>query len=65
MHVAITLMTDNKKEPKDHVLVTHDPVSCEAAARMVHSDSAGATSMFVGECDSLDGDMIGDRLSAN
>ena len=43
-------MAESKKELEDHVLVTHDPISCDAAAQIVHSDSAGATSMFIGEC---------------
>lgn len=43
-------MVESKKELEDHVLVTHDPISCDAAAQIVHSDSAGATSMFIGEC---------------
>lgn len=53
-------MAENTKELEDHVLVTHDPISCEAAAQMVHSDSAGATSMFIGECVRLGGDMSSD-----
>ena len=47
------------------MLVTHDSLSCEVAARMVHSDSAGATSMFIGECDRLGSDMIGDKVGCN
>lgn len=47
-------MTDSKKGLEDYVLVTHDPISCDAAAQTVRSDSAGATSMFIGECDAID-----------
>ena len=50
-------MAENRKEPaEDHVLLTHDPLSCEVAVGMVQSDSAGATSMFIGKCCRFEGD---------
>ena len=58
-------MAESKKELEDHVLVTHDPISCDAAAQIVHSDSAGATSMFIGECGLRSGaidETVGERL---
>ena len=58
-------MAESKQELEDHVLVTHDLISCDAAAQIVRSDSAGATSMFIGECglrsDATD-ETVGDRL---